>query len=396
VTRPGGRRAPARRVIYRSVKARVARVAIGLLFVGVTLWIVLPVLASEHAPPAPTALYVGVNGAGPAPLHQPPGSVLKLAIHASGCSNPVTVEGRLDRSERDWTYDEHVVGIDTNGPLPSQASVVLVGARLRTANIAIGAPMPSTEAGDIFGETPIHGTATVEDFGLGRRVTVHNSLSRVAVERRSSQRVSVALLTSPEWSEVKTPLLFVLKADLVFPLGFHRCYLDLPELFSYEEELSSGYRSAYGQAMEFADPLAVGQSPLGKLTGLSKGLSVTDVDAAEVSVSLAARVAAVSSVGDGGSITPTGLRYECHTFFEDKPPPNLEPNMFTNEGTGPSTYEEHTNPNCAGEPIFEVPGVAADITRRIFLAGILGALAATLIVEALFLGETALKRPRRA
>jgi hypothetical protein len=361
----------------------------------VTLWIVLPVLASEHAPPAPTALYVGVNDAGSAPLPQPPGSVLKLAIHASGCSNPVTVEGRLDRSERSWKYDEHVVGIDTKGPLPSQASVVLAGASLRTADIAIGAS--STEAGGILGEIPIYGTATVEDFGLGRRVTVHNRLSRVAVERGSSPRVSGALLTSPEWSKMRTPLLFVLEADLVFPLGFHRCYLDLPELFGYEEELSSSaYRSAYVQAMEFADPLTIGQSPLGKLTGLGKGLSVTDVDAAEVSVSAAAHVAVVSSVGNGGSITPTGLRYECHIFFSNKPPPDLEPNMFTSHGLGPSHYREHTNPNCAGEPIFEAPGVAADITRRILLAGILGALAATLIVEALFLGETAPKRPRRA
>ncbi len=279
-------RQPARRVVYRSVKARVARVAVGLLLVGVTLWIVLPVLASEHAPPAPTALYVGVNDVGPDPLPEPPGSVLKLAIDASGCTNPVIFKGRLDRSEQAWMYDEHKTGINQRGPLPSQASVVLVGARLRAAGIATGALMPSVSKGSILGETPVYGTAKVENLAVGKKITVHNHLSRIVVDPRPGPLVTGALLTSPEWSEARAPLLFVLKADLAFPFGFHRCYLDLPELFGYEEE----GRNAYSRAIEFSDPFTLGQTPLGKLTGSGKGQSVSDVAAARsVSINSCAR-----------------------------------------------------------------------------------------------------------
>jgi hypothetical protein len=362
-----------------------------LLLVSATLWIALPVLAAEHAPPAPTALYVGINDVGPDPLPEPPGSILKLAIYASGCRNPVTIEGRLDRPERAWIYDEHIEAIEQDGPppLPSQASVVLVGTPLRTADVMTGTLTEGLGEKSILGETPVRGFATVENPILGRRVTVHNYLSRVVVDPQSGAHISGVFLTSREWAETRAPLLFVLKADLVFPMGFHRCYLDLPELIGREDA------SAYLRAINFADPLAPGQSPLGKLTGKGKGPSVSDVAAAEVSVSIAAHVAITSSIGSGGNQIPSGLRYECHTFFNNKLPPNIEPNMFTNHGTAPSTYREQTNPNCAGEPVFEIPGVATEITRRIFFAGILGALAATLIIEALFIGETAPAQPRR-
>jgi hypothetical protein len=241
----------------------------------------------------------------------------------------------------------------------------------------------------ILGETPVRGFATVENPILGRRVTVHNYLSRIAVDPQPGPRVTGVLLTSQEWAETRAPLLFVLKADLIFPMGFHRCYLDLPELIWREDA------SAYLRAINFADPLAPGQSPLGKLTDQGKGPSLSDVAVAEVSASVAAHMAVTSSIGIGGNQLPSGLRYECHTFFNNKLPPNIEPNMFTNHGTAPSTYREQVNPNCAGEPVFEIPGVATEITRRLFFAGILGALAATLIIEALFIGETAPAQPRR-
>lgn len=52
-------------------------------------------------------------------------------------------------------------------------------------------------------------------------------------------------------------------------------------------------------------------------------------------------------------------------------------------------FNEAENPNCSGVPLFQAVDVTSDTTRRLFIGGIVGALAATLVLEAMFLGETA-------
>jgi hypothetical protein len=51
-------------------------------------------------------------------------------------------------------------------------------------------------------------------------------------------------------------------------------------------------------------------------------------------------------------------------------------------------YVKSGDPDCSGAPLFQAVDVTSDTTRRLFFAGIIGALAATIIIEALFLGET--------
>lgn len=388
MTNASQRRQPPRRVVYRSLKARVARVAVGLLFLAATLWIVLPALAPEPAPPAPAGLFIGLNTDGSTPHGS--GSMLKLDIWATGCTNPVTIDGTLFLSKQTWAAYRSSLPDDAGHAEPSQAAVVIAGATLARAEVGLGGGIVSSVSSnggstvDESREAMVEGTGTVSTesgaFGFnelgpsasdfGTLVTVHNHFSLLhAIERRDSHDAEGAILVAPQWSEVRVPLHFLLKADLMHPFGLDRCYIDVPELFS--PILGSEDGTAYSTAERFA-ATSIGEerNAEGDVLALpSEPLQPPELTPAEVSVSVSGHVAAPSSIGRGGRATLTGVMYECKIPVEFAHPEDL-------------------NPNCAGLPVFEAPGVSANITRRVFVAGILGALAATLIVEALFLGET--------
>jgi hypothetical protein len=88
------------------------------------------------------------------------------------------------------------------------------------------------------------------------------------------------------------------------------------------------------------------------------------------------------TIGEGGQAEGAGVRYRCHELHGDADhPPGVEQSLLP-------LYVIHGNPNCSGAPLFQAVDVASDTQRRIFFAGIIGAIAATLMIEALFLGET--------
>jgi hypothetical protein len=419
------------------------RVFVGLLFLGATLWIALPVLASEHAPPAPTALFIGVNAGGAGTSLNQPGSILSLRVFASGCVNPVTVEGRLERAERTWEYDDraehHVEAnereterrVGPNNPtlrevpvlareeaaseqslfkykkamheheragaytVPSQAVVVLSGARLGQASIGLGVsrsfgavPSPGTPNVGSFEEPLINGRDVIErdrSTAFEARREVHpldNGQSGVVRAPKTGPPTAGAVLTAPNWRLARAPLHFILKADLVYPLGYHRCYVDVPEFLSpafATSERSDTEEQTFERAWGYADGLGGFRPALAvRARQPDLGLSQDEVVAGTVSASMAGHIVAVNTIGNSGQAVGPRVRYACQSYVKVEPPPNVEANAF----------EKPVNPNCADTPVFEAPGVGADVTRRIFAAGILGALAATLIVEALFLGET--------
>lgn len=418
---------PARRVIYSSRRALIARLLVGVLLAGLTGWVVLPVFETEPPPPRPTGMFVGLNSSlGPGASNA---SVLRLSVRGRQCRNPVLVEGLLERSEKTWSAEAQ--SSVSHGP--TYVRVSLSGARLTRAEIGLGTVFPRVYAssGPLPGGKPLPGatqdevthnvgvfnlpilshTITVTEpntnsmTGGTQRTTVHNYLSPILTKKdaRPNEEPDVpgtandAVLLSPDWPSVRGPLHFIIEANLVHSAGFNRCYLDLPELFATFGDEAEDNTTAIGEATRF-DPLP--SIPTESHNGIEEPESIfdnalggepynNDIGQAEVSVKMTGDVVVDSTVGNGGIVTPNGITYECHTYNSNKPPPNLDPNMFEGEGpSNPTSYEDHLNANCAATPIFETPDVNADVTRRLFTAGIVGALAATLIIEALFLGET--------
>jgi hypothetical protein len=337
------------------MKARAARVAVGLVFVAVTLWIVLPVVASERPPPKATLLFVGLNNR----ESTTPGEVLEVHIQTHGCTNPAIIEGILARPQSTWNAEIREARRGNVGAVPTQAAVVLRG-RLDSAKIELSASESSS----------------------GERVLHNQRLSSLVIGHGAYAAYAGAVLTAPQWSLVEGGLRFVLSANLVFPLSFHRCYVDVPALIE-PGGINIESTGAFAQAQEFLQKRDVYSDayPPG-----------SEVTAAELTVSVAGEVVTSGSVGTGGSTTTEGIRYACKPF-----PTKKLPSRDAFSGDIPQTieFDGDANATCGGVPIFETPGVAADVTRRLFAAGILGALAATLIVEALFLGETEPKQQRR-
>jgi hypothetical protein len=50
-------------------------------------------------------LFAGLGAGGVGEGSRKPGSFLRLDIRASGCGNPVVVEGSLERAEGAWSHD---------------------------------------------------------------------------------------------------------------------------------------------------------------------------------------------------------------------------------------------------------------------------------------------------
>jgi hypothetical protein len=389
---------PARRVVYGSLKARAARVVVGLIFAGLTLLIILPVVPGEHAPPTPTGLFVGMN------INKPttpaaPESLMDLQIHSESCRNPVTIEGRLLPSARTWYLGaRHEYETEST---PTQAELTLANARLLRADVGFGGQESAYYAPIVgyFGEPLIERTATFQTTDE-RPATIQASLSRILAGGRRGPPASGVVFTARDWPALRLPLHFILKADIAYPLGYHKCYIDVPELFAAGAQAE---RSAFSEAERLTEKPGMGSPAFAERVGQpALGVAQQDLAAADVYVSVANYIPELSSLGTGTHVR-NSVEYQCQTYLsKPKLPPNVESRMLRtepraeNQEPGASAYYPDTNSNCSGTPVFEAVGVGADVTRRVLAAGILGALAATLIIEALFVGETESRKPKDA
>jgi hypothetical protein len=371
----GSVKVPARRVVYRSVTTRALRLAIGVALAICTLWIVLPVLGTDHGPPRPVALTLGTDAIdGSTPIREIPvrdrgirasPAALYLTIHASGCTNPVTLEGQLIRSPGSWITERW----GESAP-PQQAIVTFAGARVR--EFAIG--LDAIPGGKLITAT---GQTDAENDPVDV-VQVHNK----SLPLIHTGNTTTAVLDARQWPQARTPLGFVIKADLMSSAGFHSCYIALPELF--ETGSNSDHRAFYhaAEAFEYATQhvTALAHPPHEVEPA---GVGPEEIGAAQIRLMVDGRSVAPGSIGEGGEQTSTGVRYVCHTRpGTPRPVPGIDQSISPEP-------QETGNPDCSGTPLFQAVDVSSDTTRRLFFAGIIGALAATLIVEALFLGETA-------
>ena len=368
--------APARRVIYRSPNARLARVALGLVLTAVTVWLVLPVLAVDHGPPPPLALVVGTNAVDLGPheslLKGTALSVLDVKVHAKGCSNPVLIEGTLWRSTDTWYAEKR----SRFSAPPDQAIVTVAGAPVISITVGLDSFSPYAYEG----LQHVSGTARVASLN-GKPVVIHD---RILALIRSRDATS-AVLNAPQWPRAATPLWFRVWANLMRPAGFQSCYLALPQLFPYQSSYE-GQRSASDRAqialLRIAEHI---RPPVRRAVSTPGGVGdeAEALGAALVTASVDGKRVTGNSIGLSGTETVSGgVRYLCHAFIRHKLPlSNLDARISPE-------FNEGENPDCSGVPLFESSDVLSDTTRRLFAAGIVGALAATLIIEALFLGET--------
>jgi hypothetical protein len=370
---------PSRRVIYSSWRARIARVAVGTMFIGVTLWQALPVISSEAAPPSPAALFVGLNGFRP----PQPESTLHLVIHSAGCHNPATIEGYLERPERSWDLDRAWVEKYPGAKATTEAEISLAGASLSGADAGLAG---GEDPVGVFEESMVSGTGTLLQTRPIRSIVVHNRLSLYLHQAQPPGYPPVGgiALSAPQWPSAHTALHFFLEATLIRPRGFNSCYVDVPALFGSgggvsDKSLLEAYGFTQQRALEQPGGphgtyiRGYGADVLGEVPGIP---DVDEVAKAEISVYVGGHVVDGSSVGSGATSIPNGVYYTCASVRAKAP--------------------AVTSPTCAGSPVFEVPGRGSDITRRLFLAGIIGAIGVTLIIEALFLGETASRRQPQA
>jgi hypothetical protein len=356
---------PGRVVLYRSVAIKRARLLIGLAFAVATLVLAVPVVSSQKPVPPPTGLFVGLNTNDDLPTTHP-ASTLYVAIRASGCRNPVTVEGYLDRPESSWKLDKRV-GVARHGIRgPTHAEVVLAGADIEGVDAGLAG---GEDIRGAFEASEISGAGVV--FSGPTEWPVHNRLVRYLGSAKSPKHpLGAAVLIAPQWPKVRVPLHFTFTADMVHPFGFHRCYVDVPALFGSGGGIDN--RSLH-EAEEFTmTPGSAGEEPSPGITQIPGFPNVREVARAEVSVLVAGHVVDGASLGSGATTIPNGAHYSCSTEGVRSP--------------------AQTNETCAGDPVFEVQGTDYEITRRLFAAGIFGAIAATLIIEALFIA----KAPRRS
>jgi hypothetical protein len=340
-------------VLFRSGLGEGVRFTIGVAFALAGWLLAGPVLVSGKAPPAPAALFIGLDTE-TGTLHPLRGS-LEMAIHAPECKNPATVEGVLTIPASSWhAYERQLTGPRPRGP--TQAELVLDGVKLQSGRAGLASEMialPSANARPSSGQT-ISGLAQVYTPS-GRMVTLHSTLSPVLrwqptrENEKEEGTIPVAGLSLivPQWPETRFPLHFVLQADLVRPDGFHRCFVDVPEIMP---SLSASL-SAFGTAEGFPTRQQPNQ-PRASIFPVAD-----EVGSAQVSVNIGQHVAESGSLASGVASPGGGARFTCSS--------------------------RTSNETCSATPVFELPDTGGDVTTRLFFAGILGALAATLIVEAM-------------
>ncbi len=281
---------------------------------------------------------------------------MNITVRASGCVNPVTVEGQLVRSQLTWEAEAHHAPL--NAP-PHLAALGLAGAHVRALVMGIVDPFD-------FVPQPITGTAKVG------KVTVHAHLYP-AVEQGDT---TTATYSAPQWPRLRSSLDFVIVADLIRPAGFHSCYLDLPEPIEAPYSESGNVEratAAAGNALEHALRVSHRSSTENRYE---------DIAGFQLTAYVNGRVVVPSTVGESGRVVGNGVRYQCYAgnqFY--RPPVRLDPQASAG-------FAIRSSPSCVPVPLFQAVDVTSDTTRRLFIAGIIGAIAATLIIEAGFLGET--------
>jgi hypothetical protein len=372
------------------------RLIVGAGITLAALIVVLPVLATETGPPPPPplTLLVGTNSfqTGPA--------VLELNITSNGCTNPAQIEGTLRRSQHAWAPSP----TDSNEDLPNAAAVVLVGTQIRRAQIGLGnapddsaqdepeqSPYSSVHDYTIFGNPPdntahpepvqspdtsTHGHPTI-NFRLGPEyhITVRSTATPLTggsahgSDGASTAAWSAIALHAPRWLTVKGTLRFKLAVALVHPTGYHKCYLDIPQIVQSNLQ-SENY--ALHEAVNHALHAISG----GTATETYPGIDETQVG--KINASVRGHLPVLSTIAADGKPSATGVYYQCH-----RPTRETGPETSEEEANAP-TLTSALNLDCADEPLFETPGTTSDITRRIFFAGILGALGLTLLIDALF------------
>ncbi len=381
VGRPAQRR-PLRRVLYRSKAAIVARFVLGVML-GVAAFVVAsPALSTDYPPPPPVGLYIATNS------YTAPWGELELAIDAKGCTNPAIIEGVLTYPEKTWT-GPRITGARVPKGLPSTAVIALGGARLVGAQVALGngnGVQADGESTGPFSQPPFRTTQT---FAIERNIfhpyTIRShSYSTTPLTAVIDQRSPLGTLNYPagaiafhsrQWAATQAPLHFRFAADLVQTASYHRCYVAVPEVLALNR--NEGYYAAEGVAGRLILAARRNASQL-HLGSREVPPIIWDVLAASVDVMVSGRVPVSDSVGPDGKATSVGVHYGCRL---PKAPREAgeEPNVL---------HGEVANPNCSATPLFAAQGVDTDISRRLFLGGLIGGLAATLIIESLFIGET--------
>jgi hypothetical protein len=345
-------------VVYRSREARLTRLALGVVLAVVTGWIVAPVLGTDHAPPPPVGLAFASNFQNrfKDPKYEEFASTINMTVRASGCVNPVTIEGQLVRSQPTWEAEAHHAPL--NSP-PHWAALGLAGAHVRALVMGVVDPYDAVPQ-------PITGTAQVGE------ITVHAHLYP-AVEHGDT---TTATYSAPQWPLLRSSLNFVIAADLIHPAGFHSCYLDLPEpveaLFTQGSNVQRATVAA-GEALErtlrVSHRSATESRP-------------EDIAGFQLTAYVNGRVVAPSTIGESGRVVGNGVHYQCYAGNQlYRPPVRLDPQARAD-------FAVQSTPGCVPVPLFQAVDVTSDTTRRLFVAGIIGAIAATLIIEAGFLGET--------
>ena len=391
-----GLRKPARRagrqVIFDSPRGRWERAGAGALITLAAVVIVLPVLATETGPPPPPSptLLVATNS-----FHTGP-AVLELDITSNGCENPVQVEGTFKRAPQAWSASPTEPNVD----LPNAAAVVVVGAQIEHAQIGLGNSRDHS-AQDEPGQSPYSSThdylvserpsiaqelregaerqptpAGGINFKTGpeHHVTIRSTASAPVGERARETAVnpspawSAITLRAPKWLLVKGALRFKLALPLVLTTGYHKCYVEVPQIvpsnLAFENERE-------GEAVRHAEhllPAVAGEGLQG----------VDEIQVGKVSVTVHGHVPALTTIAADGKPTATGIYYQCHR-------PAKEGAVETPEQeTKAPTLTGAVNLDCADDPLFEVPGTNSAISRHTFFGGIAGALGLTLLMDGIF------------
>jgi hypothetical protein len=358
----GTSKSPARRVIYRSRKARWARLAVGVMLGVVTAWIVVPVFQDDHAPPAPVALVIRTDASDFFPGSEKTyESLIYLEVTAKECRNPAKIEGTLVRPQT--TQAAELNASRSGGSPPEQAMVTVYGARVQSLKLGLSSP-------PLFA-TFVNHTGELGTFDNTGTIVVHNQQLPLIHQHDAT----TAILNARQWPATNAYLHFVAEIDIVRPASFDSCYLDLPQLLSFQGE--EGPTSPYRRASE--DGLHISQR-IPHLTKREFPDFEEPIGAGDVRGSMTGRIVDESTIGKG-ELAGTGVRFRCQYATKQSVPAGLDPELAR-------PFIEPLPPNCAGTPRFQAVDLTSDTTRRLSLGGMLGALALTLIVETLFIAET--------
>ncbi|MGA9876112.1 MAG: hypothetical protein WBQ21_09910 [Solirubrobacteraceae bacterium] len=323
-------------------------------------------MATDHPPPPPTSIFVGTdsNGSELPRDTRTYADIIYLKITANECTNPATVEGILFSSNT----PEKLKLKPRRSNLPNQAMVTIYGAHVRSLAIdLVSIPLYPVLATD---------TESVNSIEAEYGITTDSHLLPLIHQAGAT----IGIFDSPQWPSADAYMHFIAKVDLIRPASFDSCYLDLPQLLGSEG--GRGDPRAYG----FASLLSAFVGRRAPHFMHNNGPIFENVDAGEVQASVNNRIVEQSTIGNGGEPTANGVRYLCHSGTPMALPPRLDPKIAR-------SFIEPEPSDCAGAPLFQAVNITSDTTRRLLESGIIGSIAATLLIETLFIAETKPKDP---